>query len=252
MSVAIALPLAPTPSPTSTPGAATLGQTDFMWLLIGAAILIALGLVAIVLNAWQPHWLVGKPERGETKTPATGLTRGVLAVLLVGALIVLAIATLGLSDDPQTRDLLIGGVVATSGSAVAFYFASRGSDQARQDILKATVGAHGTAVPTLVGELVARGKALVRPSLRMAVHPTEATDDWMITEQDIRAGVMVPAKTTIHVTAHHPGKDPKDGAAAAGGHAHEHEHEQKPEPKSDRPAGGGGPAPRKHTPPQAR
>lgn len=50
-------------------------------------------------------------------------------------------------DDQWLRSTLIGEVVASAGAAVAFYFSSKSSDQARSDILSA---AFGTAeVPTL-------------------------------------------------------------------------------------------------------
>ena len=44
----------------------------------------------------------------------------------------------------------MGGLAANAGAAVAFYFASKSSDQARKDILTAAFGT--TLVPDLVGQ----------------------------------------------------------------------------------------------------
>jgi hypothetical protein len=55
--------------------------------------------------------------------------------------------------------LLVGGVVASAASAVAFYFAARGAQEARQDVIKAAFGTE--IVPKLIDLNVADAQATI-------------------------------------------------------------------------------------------
>ena len=71
-------------------------------------------------------------------SPDRTFIRGWLAIVLVGGLLIFAAVSFQL-DDPALRSSLMGGVIASAGAAAAFYFASKSSDQARQDILNAAL-----------------------------------------------------------------------------------------------------------------
>lgn len=52
-------------------------------------------------------------------------------------------------DDVQLRNTLLGGLVASVGAAIAFYFSSKGAEGARADFVKATTAlARGGVAPT--------------------------------------------------------------------------------------------------------
>jgi len=89
-------------------------------------------------------WLQKKSGRD----PAASLIRSWIAIsLILGLLIFCAAALLG--DNNSLQSTLFGGLIASTGAAVAFYFSSKGADQARADILNAatTIG-QGLAKPT--------------------------------------------------------------------------------------------------------
>jgi hypothetical protein len=74
--------------------------------------------------------------------------RSWIAIALVMALIVFC-ATAFVVDDSSLRSTLFGGLIASVGAAVAFYFSSSTSDQARSDVLNAAVTmSKGGTAPT--------------------------------------------------------------------------------------------------------
>ncbi len=101
------------------------------------------------------------------------LVRSRLALTLVIGLVLFCGVALFLNDT-NLRSVLIGGLTASAGTAIAFYFSSKSADQAPQDILKVTFGT-GT-VPDLKG--CTREKALGQlgqTSLQLVVDPASST-----------------------------------------------------------------------------
>ena len=83
-------------------------------------------------------------HRGEPQS----VVRSWLAVTLVIGLLSTCAAAFEI-DDPQLRNTLLGGLVASVGAATAFYFSSKGADAARADILKTTTAlAQGGVAPS--------------------------------------------------------------------------------------------------------
>ncbi|MGN6377484.1 MAG: Ig domain-containing protein [Gaiellales bacterium] len=82
------------------------------------------------------------------KEPSKSMVRSWIAIALVLGLLVFC-ATSFVVGDSALRSTLFGGLVASVGAAVAFYFSSKSADQARADILDAAVklsqGGAGTA-----------------------------------------------------------------------------------------------------------
>jgi hypothetical protein len=124
---------------------------DMGWILaLVISFIVLAGLVVIVGR----HYLEGPPPRAGARSVAnpqapgreSTLVRSWLAISLVGGLLIFV--TLSFYIDGTTlRSTLVGGLVANAGAAVAFYFASKASDQARHDILSAFVGHHDHSRP---------------------------------------------------------------------------------------------------------
>jgi hypothetical protein len=68
--------------------------------------------------------------------PAATLICSWLAIALVFGLLLFCAVAFAI-DDQSLRSTLIGGLVASASAAVAFYFSSKSSDQARSDMLAA-------------------------------------------------------------------------------------------------------------------
>ena len=193
----------PTPSTGGSPGESSVPSFNHLstgilvFLLVVAATLIAGTLVAVMLDRSRTD--------GSTGRRSAPMTRSMLAVLLVGTLLLVALGSLGV-DDTNTRNLLLGGIVATSGAAVAFYFSSRNADTAREDLMNATLGTQTVEVPKFTDmKLGAATDLAAKRGLVLIVDPAAGTtDDWTITAQDVREGVRVQRSTQVGVTATAP------------------------------------------------
>ena len=84
----------------------------------------------------------------DPNSAANSVIRSWIAISLVLGLLVFC-ATAFLINDASLRSTLFGGLIASASAAVAFYFSSKGADQARTDILNAVVTmAQGGTPPT--------------------------------------------------------------------------------------------------------
>jgi len=71
------------------------------------------------------------------KDPAgQSVVRSWIALALVAGLVLFCAVTFAI-NDPNLRSTVFGGLTTSVGAAIAFYFSSKTSDQARQDILQA-------------------------------------------------------------------------------------------------------------------
>jgi hypothetical protein len=101
-------------------------------------------------------------------------------------------------DDETLRTTLIGGLVATVSSVVAFYFATKSSDQARQDLLKA--GASKVLVPALKGDTKAQvASTMAALPLSLVFQPPDAQDNWRVTSQTPAANTTVSSGDEVKV-----------------------------------------------------
>jgi hypothetical protein len=127
-------------SPPSTTGGTTLtfGQTALVLGLVVAGALLA-GLIIILARKEVPR---------HPREMSSSVIRSWLAISLVFGLLVFCGAAFEI-NDPTLRSTLLGGLVASVGAAVAFYFSSKGADQARSDVLGAAVAiAQGATAPS--------------------------------------------------------------------------------------------------------
>lgn len=137
-------------------------------------------------------------DSSQTDPPDTTLVRSWLAISLVGGLLIFAAVSFWL-DDTTLRSTLIGGVIANAGAAVAFYFASKSSDQARRDILNAALPS--TLVPDLIGkDLSAARQAVAATPFRLEVSPANPSPDAHVVSQHPAANQSAIAATPIAAT----------------------------------------------------
>jgi hypothetical protein len=124
----------------ATAGSTTLSfsQTEALVVIVGAGMLLAGGVVIIGR----------KVISGPSDADSGSLIRSWIAISLVLGLLFFC-ATAFFISDTSLRSTLFGGLIASVGAAVAFYFSSKSADQARADILSAaTTLAQGGTPPT--------------------------------------------------------------------------------------------------------
>jgi hypothetical protein len=144
-------------TPTSSvPGVTHLtgvSGTLVLWLTVGLVIAagVVIAVARTVLEGSGRSTQTAQSHASESARPDKTLIRSWLAISLVGGLLLFCAISFGI-DDTTLRSTLIGGLVANAGAGVAFYFASKSSDQARRDILNASLPT--VTVPNLIGKNV--------------------------------------------------------------------------------------------------
>lgn len=111
-------------------------------------------------------------------------------MLLVGAVILLAAASLGMTEAEDVQKLLIGALISLTSAAAAFFFASSNSTEARKDLL--AFNGDRSAAPSFEKLTVGQAKSIAAAtnfSLRL---PDPApSDDALIEYQWPPAGTEV-------------------------------------------------------------
>jgi hypothetical protein len=193
------------PTPTATP-VTHLDVGDSWWLVVAVlAVVLLAGLVII----GGRRWLEGPPpSKPGDPVPREGsdrtLIRSWLAISLVGGLLLFVAVSFWL-DDTTLRSTLVGGLVANAGAAVAFYFAAKSSDQARQDILNASLGT--MLVPNLIGMDLAKAQgAIAKTSLLLDARPEKRAEGAQVVDQEPKANAL--ARHGSPVVAHFAGPIP--------------------------------------------
>lgn len=186
----------PTPSGTPTPiGTPTTNATLILWLVVAG--IIAAGIVIIIGRN-----LLKSGQDG----PAASVIRSWIAISLVIGLLIFCAATL-LGNNTSLQSTLFGGLIASTGAAIAFYFSSKGADQARADILNAaaTLGQGGTKSSAFSAIAPPDGKVNVTyPTYRMIADGSPAPTYWVVKGQ-LPPGLTLDTDGTLH------GKPTADG-----------------------------------------
>jgi len=191
---------------TDTPAALS-GPAQYAVIGAAGALILCAGLVIL----WSRSRLEGSSKTRAANAADGGASTGTgdassdrsvvrswLAISLVGALVLLCAASFGLPDT-TLRSSLIGGLVASAGAAVAFYFASKASDQARQDILAAAT--HGVQVPKLTGKTRTDVNAMIASlPLTVVASPQDADAASIAQAQDPAANTIIRAGSSVTVT----------------------------------------------------
>jgi hypothetical protein len=190
-------------SETPTPDAAqqlTGGDKALtLWLVVGflllAGIVVAFGRRAI--EAKPTSGAAAGDQPAAPKEDRT-LIRSWIAISLVGGLLIFTAISFWISDT-TLRSTLIGGLVANAGAAVAFYFASKSADQARRDILAASLPS--TVVPNLIGDKPAAvNEKLAATSLPVRPTPLNPHPDSQAVDQTPRPDQTTGPGSSVDVT----------------------------------------------------
>ena len=172
--------------------AATAQTADLPWsqtvavLGITAATILLIGLLVILARSQVAG-----------KDPNQSVVRSWIALALVAGLLLFCAVTFSV-NDPDLQNTIFGGLTASVGAAVAFYFSSKSSDQARQDILNAAFGTE--AVPDLTGLTEDQATALLgKTSLRLEVSPdsSSAADAKVASQQPPKDSVVRKGSSVV-------------------------------------------------------
>ena len=188
------------PAVTSALPAAT-GPTTLTWgqtmaaLLIMGAVLLLSGLVVILAR-----------QGGKTGNERT-VVRSWIAISLVIGLLLFCALTFAVNDE-TLRSTLIGGLTASVGSAIAYYFSTKSAEQSRQDLVNAIAG--GEIVPDLHGMDQEKAAAtLGKTFLKLEIDPTGSQDPTATaTAQHPDRGVSAPKGSSVQVTLARPPTPP--------------------------------------------
>jgi hypothetical protein len=135
---------------------------------------------------------------GASKDPEASVIRSWIAITLVIGLLVLSAATFGISDQ-TLRSTLIGGLTASAGGAIAYYFSSKSAEQARQALIAAAFGKE--VVPDLTGKTTDEARAILGgTTLKLSQEITPPDSTAPIKSQDPAAGADAVKASTIKVT----------------------------------------------------
>jgi Putative Ig domain len=137
-----------TPSPSPTPSLTGTPPDHaglILWLVVGG--IIVAGCVVIAGRVLL--------KQGTS----VSIIRSWIAISLVIGLLVFCAATL-LGDNSSLQSILFGGLIASTGAVIAFYYSSQQANQARADILSAAVsiGQGGTKPSTFSSPAPPDGK----------------------------------------------------------------------------------------------
>lgn len=188
MSLGLISAAAAAPTPSSTvPGTPAVHADLILWLVVAGV--IAAGIVIIIGRNWLKSGQDGQ---------AASLIRSWIAISLVIGLLIFCAATL-FGTDTSLQSTLFGGLIASTGAAVAFYFSSKGADQARADILNAvtTLGQGGTK-PSAFSRIAPPGGKVNAPySYRIIADGSPAPTYWVV-NGELPAGLTLDTDGTLH------------------------------------------------------
>lgn len=180
-------------SPTSAPGtgggstATTVGTLSWDQTLIAVAIVA----VAVLLVGAILVWARSRVPDGA----GNSVVRSWIALSLVLGLVLFGAFSFAV-DDATLRSTLIGGLTASVGAAITFYFQSKNN----QDVLDAAVGTE--TVPDLKGLTEAAAQsALGKTSLKLEPDPTKPAQaaTSTITDQSPAANTSARKGTSVVV-----------------------------------------------------
>jgi hypothetical protein len=166
--------------------------------------LTVLGITAITVLLIGLVVIVGR-RSAASKDADQSIVRSWIALALVAGLLLFCALTFAV-NDPDLQNTVFGGLIASVGAAVAFYFSSKSADQARQDILNATFGTE--TVPDLTGLTEDQATALLgKTSLRLEVSPPSLTaaDATVASQQPPKDSVVRKGSSVVITLAVPPG-----------------------------------------------
>lgn len=159
-------------------------------LVVGGSLIA--GIIVIVGRA--------KVNSGSNGQPVS-IIRSWIAITLVLALVVFCAGAF-LIDDANLRSTLFGGLIASVGAAVAFYFSSKNADQARADILNTavTISQGGTKPSAFTASSPPSGQVNVPYSTYRFAATGLPAPTYTVGTGSIPAGLTLDPDGTLHGT----------------------------------------------------
>jgi hypothetical protein len=180
-----------------SPGAAWATLALIAGFVLAAGVVTAFGRARLE-GSFKARSRSGPGQGSADQAPDRTFLRSWLAIALVGGLLIFSAVSFQL-DDPALRNSLLGAVIASTGAATAFYFAARSSDQARRDMLTASVPA--TVAPALLGRTRSEVNAAIAGTpLSLDASPPTGPGDWIAVAQDPPPNQQIPAGSRLRVT----------------------------------------------------
>lgn len=182
--------------------------------LVAAAALAGAALLAGVTVVVGRTLFIGKAAQrqdgtaGQPTPPEADFIRSWIAISLVIGLISFCAIAFAVNDT-TLRSTLIGGLIASVGSAIAFYFSSKSADKARQDVANAaTLGTE--IVPSLIGKTKeVAAQILGKTSFSLKEDPASpAGGDVIVETQNPSANTNAPRGSSVWVTLVSPPSPP--------------------------------------------
>lgn len=185
--------------------------------VIMAAVIILAGLVVIlgrsVLDPQSRRSRDAKRNKVHTLVSAGGtnnhssndsasLIRSWIAISLVSGLLICCAVAFSLSDD-TLGGTLFGGLITSTGSALAYYFSTKTAEQARQDVITASQSPSQVVVPSLVSMTLAAAQIEMSKTPLQMINASPATGPLSgpnVATQTPTAGSVVPSGTQVTIT----------------------------------------------------
>jgi hypothetical protein len=188
----------PTPVPTTTVTGTPAGHADLiLWLVVAGV--IAAGIVIVIGR---------KVLTSDQNDPAASVIRSWIAVALIIGLLIFCAATL-LGSNTSLQSTLFGGLIASTGAAIAFYFSSKAADQARADILNAasTLG-QGVTKPSVFAQISPPDGKVNTTYKYVFKSDGVPTPTYGLVSGELPAGLTLDTDGTLHGTPKLPSPAP--------------------------------------------
>jgi hypothetical protein len=169
----------------------------YFWLAMAITVIMIFGIGFFVY--WSRMRMQEKAEGSSSEGDRT-LIRSWLSAVLVSGLVLLAVTSLFLAET-QLRSLLMGGVIASAGTATAFYFAAKASEQTQRNLLDAAFSSqHTVLVPDLAGRTVDDARMIVKAmGLQAEIEPPAVPGTALVATTRPEKGTALKADTKLIV-----------------------------------------------------
>lgn len=175
-----------TPTPSTGSTSVTVGTLSWDQTLLAVGIIAVAMLVVGVILIWARSSVTGGA--------GGSVVRSWISLALVLGLVLFTAFSFAV-NDATLRSTLIGGVTASVGAAVTFYFQSKNN----QDIMDAAAGTE--AVPDLQGKTLAEAQAVMaKTSLKLDVGAAQPTANQTIDHQVPDKNTQVRKGSSVSVT----------------------------------------------------
>jgi hypothetical protein len=124
----------PPATTTTTTGPPPVDKLPFDQAAWAGLILLVVLLVTGLILLWTQR-LAAKGAQDQNRDRGGSLVRSWIAMSLVIGLLEFCLLTFVVADD-ALRTTLLGGLLASVGGAIAFYFSARSGEQARKDLMQ--------------------------------------------------------------------------------------------------------------------